>query len=166
MATGGSCPRPGSRRPIHLGRVRFRNGERLRQSMGTLSGRLSARKLAELDWRLPVDRGRCARSGMHVDGRAASITLTEWRNMGPRGGSEDDAARPSAEPRPAAAADAEQAPFLRVPPFPGARVQSLVAGHSPGTPGEDMVELVRRLKVGGSYWAAQPALPASYVLVR
>jgi capsular polysaccharide export protein len=86
--------------------------------------------------------------------------------MGPRGGSEDDAARPSAEPRPAAAADAEQAPFLRVPPFPGARVQSLVAGHSPGTPGEDLVELVRRLKVGGSYWAAQPALPASYVLVR
>ena len=56
--------------------------------------------------------------------------------------------------------------FLRVPPFPGARLKSLVelplASEDPG----ELLELVRRLRVGGTYWSAQPELPADYVLVR
>lgn len=64
-----------------------------------------------------------------------------------------------------AAASARQ-PFLRVPPFPGARISNLCAAWPETVLSDDLVEQVRRLKVGGSYWGAQPKLPDGHVLVR
>ena len=59
--------------------------------------------------------------------------------------------------------------FLRIPPFPGARTDRfacLVAAPSEGRDRDDLVALVRILRVGGTYWAAQPELPPRYVLAR
>ena len=64
----------------------------------------------------------------------------------------------------------ESKPFLRIPPFPGARAGSLV-GAVPsaalGTDVADLIAAIRQAKVGGDYWAKQPALPPHpYTLVK
>jgi capsular polysaccharide export protein len=66
----------------------------------------------------------------------------------------------------------DHAHFLRVPPFPGARRDSLVAANGP-TPEIDerhldrLMDRVAALKVGGDYWGPEPSLPDSgYALVR
>jgi capsular polysaccharide export protein len=59
----------------------------------------------------------------------------------------------------------DRRPFLRIPPFPGHRAAALcIAATSPELPAEQGAELVRQLaqaRVGGSFWGAQPALPAA-----
>ena len=57
-------------------------------------------------------------------------------------------------------------PFLRVPPFPHARVAGFRSSECAAIPGPDLVEQVRRLRVGGAYWGTQPDLPQGYVLAR
>lgn len=65
--------------------------------------------------------------------------------------------------------NAGAAGFWRIPPFPGARVSGF---HRLASPAPQSVSLdaclaaARTLRVGGAFWAAQPDLPASYVLVR
>jgi capsular polysaccharide export protein len=58
--------------------------------------------------------------------------------------------------------------LLRIPPFPGAKVPAFAA--APRAAGSAraarVLELLLKHRVGGTYWAARPALPASYVLVR
>lgn len=60
--------------------------------------------------------------------------------------------------------------FLRLPPFPGRKVTCLAeapAGDaSDCVEEEDLLPLVRELRVGGTYWGTQPALPESFALVR
>jgi capsular polysaccharide export protein len=57
-------------------------------------------------------------------------------------------------------------PLLRIPPFPGAKLSrfSELDGESPAS--SDLIDELRRLKVGGTYWAAQPSLPADCILAR
>jgi capsular polysaccharide export protein len=60
-------------------------------------------------------------------------------------------------------------PFLRIPPFPGATVQDLADAHEANRAGSvdsHLVEEIRKLRVGGTYWGAQPAMPADHVLIR
>ena len=61
-------------------------------------------------------------------------------------------------------------PFLRIPPFPGCRIDQFALGDDPradaGDQLGDLVGHIRHLRVGGTYWAAQPDLPPTYVLVR
>jgi len=58
----------------------------------------------------------------------------------------------------------ESRPFLRIPPFPGASPANLV-GESVASDrlrvsqAEEWLDEVRRLRVGGDYWAKQPELP-------
>lgn len=56
--------------------------------------------------------------------------------------------------------------FLRIPPFPGARVQSFSELRATRSESANLSDQVRRLRVGGTFWGAQPTLPANYVLVR
>lgn len=61
--------------------------------------------------------------------------------------------------------------FLKVPPFPGARLTSLVqreGGETQYAPDDwsGLRTKIRKLRVGGTYWAAQPTLPERYRLVR
>ena len=59
-----------------------------------------------------------------------------------------------------------RAPFLRIPPFPGANTRRFsTISVAPANPAE-LVDEIGRLKVGGTYWASQPPLPADFVLVR
>lgn len=56
-------------------------------------------------------------------------------------------------------------PFLRVPPFPGRRVQTLAhPGTSQCDPAEIAAALIRA-RVGGTFWGAQPALPDGGIIV-
>jgi capsular polysaccharide export protein len=67
------------------------------------------------------------------------------------------------EPLPAAE------PFLRIPPFPGSKIsQFTIAATSEefAIHTADIAELIRDLRVGGTFWAAQPKLPARFFLVR
>jgi len=57
-------------------------------------------------------------------------------------------------------------PFLRIPPFPHAKVAAFRSFECATIPGSDLVEQVCRLRVGGTYWGAQPDLPEGHVLVR
>jgi capsular polysaccharide export protein len=67
-------------------------------------------------------------------------------------------------------ADTAASSFLAVPPFPGAKVREFdrmatahgVSDHDVGR----LADLIRRRRVGGTYWAAQPELPGHYVVVR
>ena len=58
-------------------------------------------------------------------------------------------------------------PFLRIPPFPGSKVGrfSIQDPENLG-PEAEIADLLRDLKVGGTFWAAQPKMPARYFLVR
>ena len=65
----------------------------------------------------------------------------------------------------------ESKPFLRIPPFPGARAASLIGAAPSAAPfGADIADLVTAIgqaRVGGDYWAKQPALPLHpYTLVK
>lgn len=57
-------------------------------------------------------------------------------------------------------------PFLRIPPFPGARVRHFLQSAHGKADGRVLADKVREYRVGGTYWAAQPELPAGYVLAR
>ena len=59
-------------------------------------------------------------------------------------------------------------PFLRIPPFPGSKVAqfSTVADGTLGSDLKDIADQIRTQQVGGTYWAAQPSLPDTYLLVR
>ena len=59
-----------------------------------------------------------------------------------------------------------EAPFLRIPPFPGAKLQQFQATSSRATDDVALLDRIRSLRVGGSYWARQPELGSNYVLVR
>ncbi|MDE2301022.1 MAG: beta-3-deoxy-D-manno-oct-2-ulosonic acid transferase [Sphingomonadales bacterium] len=57
---------------------------------------------------------------------------------------------------------AEPAPFLRIPPFPGRRLRSLVLEGETAAPGEaaPLIGALCENRVGGSFWGARPQLPA------
>jgi capsular polysaccharide export protein len=60
-------------------------------------------------------------------------------------------------------------PFLRIPPFPGGKVDGFRVLPNEASGRElpaDLPQLLRQLRVGGSFWAAQPRLPERYLLVR
>lgn len=62
-------------------------------------------------------------------------------------------------------------PLLRVPPFPGAditRAKAIgVTASASKMPVTELLERLRETRVGGNYWAAQPALPPKeYILLR
>jgi capsular polysaccharide export protein len=59
-----------------------------------------------------------------------------------------------------------QGPFLRIPPFPGAKAKSFAAVPGEPTSLEDLAQEIRRQRVGGTYWASQPLLPGNHVLAR
>ena len=58
--------------------------------------------------------------------------------------------------------------FLQIPPFPDARVRSFaqIVPSQTSAAAEAIVESARRHRIGGPFWASQPALPSDYVLVR
>jgi len=62
-----------------------------------------------------------------------------------------------------------QLPFVRIPPFPGARLSAftrLPQALEEEVPIAECVALARQLRVGGAFWATQPPLPSTYLLVR
>lgn len=54
--------------------------------------------------------------------------------------------------------------FLRIPPFPGATSKYFTRLSGPPADVDAVIAELKRLRVGGSYWGAQPSLPATYVL--
>src|SRR3982751_3558182 len=66
----------------------------------------------------------------------------------------------------------ESESFLRVPPFPGAKVASIRRSRSVRSAlnessAESVVAEIARLRVGGDYWAKQPSLPeAQFTLIK
>ena len=65
-----------------------------------------------------------------------------------------------------------QAPLLRIPPFPGARVRTFAAAPSRKTSRigdaaiDKLIAMLAREQVGGTYWGTRPALPeVSYTLI-
>ncbi len=66
---------------------------------------------------------------------------------------------------PKLAFEVDQPQFLRIPPFPGARVKRF-AVRSVNADSSDLTDEIRRLRVGGAYWGVQPDLPVDFVLLR
>lgn len=107
-----------------------------------------------------------ARLGVYVDGPAIATALWKKRNSEQR--------KHGAAELPSAMSKRSNVPlearrgnvFLRIPPFPGTKVHAFKELAGVRGSAEEIVSLLRDLKVGGSYWAAQPNLPERYVLVR
>lgn len=61
-------------------------------------------------------------------------------------------------------------PFLRIPPFPGRRINDFSRSRRHSDRAETVsiavLDLLRTERVGGSYWAAQPKVPRKAVIVR
>ena len=55
-------------------------------------------------------------------------------------------------------------PFLRIPPFPAANVRHFSRTNGPAVPVDAVARELKRRRVGGTYWGAQPALPDDFVL--
>jgi capsular polysaccharide export protein len=62
------------------------------------------------------------------------------------------------------AVTAEMKSFLRIPPFPGAQLRRFSKVKCATFSRDDLTAEIRRLRVGGCYWGAQPELPNDYVL--
>ena len=60
----------------------------------------------------------------------------------------------------------ESTPFLRIPPFPGRQLDHFARVESPFERAEGLGPLIRELRVGGTYWGAQPDLPSGHIVVR
>lgn len=56
--------------------------------------------------------------------------------------------------------------LLRIPPFPGALLTQFAKCECSMSAADGIAERLRELRVGGTFWAAQPQLPDQYVLVR
>ena len=97
---------------------------------------------------------------------ARSIVLTKQGNL-PGGESLDKVGRvPLTSSSVRLAATAARELFLRIPPFPAARVSNFARSHGAAVDAAALAATLRKLRVGGTYWAAQPKLPNGYVLVR
>lgn len=55
--------------------------------------------------------------------------------------------------------------FLRIPPFPGARDRNFYGTSNSSADPAILADRLRTLRVGGTFWAAQPKLPANHILV-
>ncbi len=106
-----------------------------------------------LTGRRPAIRTRWLGWGSTVISSAASIVLPDKDNS-------DEA---DSLPNPRA-----QLPFLRIPSFPGALHDRFNPLPNAGEqlPVDKIVGLLTRHRVGGTYWARQPNLPAKRVVVR
>ena len=97
---------------------------------------------------------------------STSIILKEKRNLPDESGCREPGAIVAAKSSSARTHCRIGEPFLRIPPFPGAKLRDFVKkpnGHAdPAT----VAAALRDLRVGGSYWGAQPELPPAHVLVR
>ena len=103
--------------------------------------------------------------GVVVLSSVASIVLNRNENLLNSAQPEADDSRRVAPP-PSSSGVLAQRPFLRIPPFPGAKVEHFSQLNSTEPAPSDLVDEMRHFRVGGAYWGAQPALPNSYVLVR
>lgn len=56
--------------------------------------------------------------------------------------------------------------FLRIPPFPGAQLHNFSRAGAASLDSGEVLAAMRRHRVGGSYWGAQPSLPKNFALVR
>lgn len=101
-----------------------------------------------------------------MDDRAFASALCEKRNLPRR----THAAAPASLPlngriRPSRATNA--LPFLRIPPFPGAKARAFLPADAGSTHDDAaLAEILSGYRVGGAYWAAQPSLPEAFALVR
>lgn len=57
-------------------------------------------------------------------------------------------------------------PFLRIPPYPQAKVRSFVQAPQLPRDAGNLVEELKRSRVGGTYWASQPEIRRNSILVR
>lgn len=57
-------------------------------------------------------------------------------------------------------------PFLLIPPFPGAKLRDFAKKAPANADARTIAVALSELRVGGSYWGAQPELPQGHVLVR
>jgi capsular polysaccharide export protein len=94
----------------------------------------------------------------------ASILLTDKENL--RELSDGDQAAPAFFATRSAEHATKRAPFLRIPPFPGARVDRFSSAQLASLESADLADEIRRLRVGGTFWGARPELPEGCVLVR
>lgn len=101
-----------------------------------------------------------------MSGRGVAIALSDKENS-PTPIASDRCRLPGASASFVGRAEAlDDRGFLRIPPFPGARVASFVRHRFVDQGGKSLVELLKSAKVGGTYWAAMPELPLKYALVR
>lgn len=122
--------------------------------------------LAALDWSLTNDRDGNARLGTNVNSSGLSITLINHGNLPEAEARGDDRPRSAGELPIQVSMPFPAVPFLRIPPFPGGRLQAFSELSGQRIDPKLLAEHLRRLRVGGTYWAAQPALPPYHVLVR
>gem|GEM_PF-285512 len=97
---------------------------------------------------------------------AVSITLQKKKKLNQADNCRAIGPSSSYAPAQTRSGDCEVAPFFRIPPFPGSRIDRFAQKQSSAASASCTVEEVRQLKVGGTFWGAQPKLPSDFVLVR
>lgn len=97
---------------------------------------------------------------------ARSITLTNHEIPAIADACGGELSKGLGDVRPDAAMGVLSRPFLRIPSFPGARVSTFVERRCRQPDLHRVADELRRWRVGGCYWGAQPPLPANRVLVR
>lgn len=93
------------------------------------------------------------------------MVLTKNRNLC-ASGDRDEWHEPCLESHSALRAELPAQPFLRLPPFPGSRVACFIEAEGPAVDAGSIIQAVRKHRVGGAFWGAQPALPERFLLVR
>ena len=97
---------------------------------------------------------------------ATSILLKEKWNLHETAGLQQSGPIVTAKSSTARTRCRTHEPFLRIPPFPGAKLRDFAKKPTAPVDAGTVAAALSELRVGGSYWGAQPELQAGHVLVR
>jgi len=97
---------------------------------------------------------------------ATSILLKENRNLREVTGGQKPGLVTTAKSSASPSHGRTREPFLRIPPFPGARLRDFAKKSDRNVDLSAVAAALRESRVGGSYWGSQPEVPQEYILVR
>lgn len=112
----------------------------------------------------PISNDRCGSARLGIKVISSTVSISSWN--GSKAGGRAEGVGACLSVMPTTCDKPHRRSFLRIPPFPGARISEFATvDHASDHLGR-LPELIRRHRIGGTFWGEQPDLPPGSVSVR